>query len=182
MVDVGHRDALRLLRDRVNGLLLRADEEDRAAALGEVSRERSRLLEQLEGLLQVDDVDAAPLAEDEPLHLRVPAARLVAEVDSGFQKLSHADDCHGLSPFPLVWLLCCRRKRGGTGRRRHRHRHPADPPGRWRKTAASYQRGHEPSLELRLASVVADSSRVESVSAETSGPLAQLADEIRTVG
>src|SRR4051795_4303766 len=107
MVDVGHRDALRLLRDRVHGLLLRPDEEDRAAALGEVSRERSRFLEQLEGLLQVDDVDAAPLAEDEPLHLRVPAARLVAEVDSGFQKLSHADDCHGLSPFPsgLVAVL-----------------------------------------------------------------------------
>src|SRR5436189_1636185 len=139
MVDVGHRDALRLLRDRVNGLLLRPDEEDRAAALGEVSRERSRLLEQLEGLLQVDDVDAAPLAEDEPLHLRVPAARLVAEVDSGFQKLSHADDCHGLSPFLLVWLLYCRRKPGGTGRRLRRHRHPADPPGRGRKTAASYQ-------------------------------------------
>jgi len=31
-----------------------------------------------------------------------------------------------------------------------------------------------------VASVVADSSRVESVAAETSGPLAQLADEIRT--
>jgi hypothetical protein len=26
----------------------------------------------------------------------------VAEMNSGFQKLSHADDCHGLSPFLLV--------------------------------------------------------------------------------
>ena len=61
-----------------------------------------RLLEALERLLQIDDVDAAALGEDEALHLRVPAARLVAEMDSGFQKLSHADDCHGLSPFLLV--------------------------------------------------------------------------------
>jgi hypothetical protein len=34
-----------------------------------------------------------------PLHLFGFSARLVAEVDSGFQKFSHADDCHGLSPF-----------------------------------------------------------------------------------
>jgi hypothetical protein len=72
------------------------------AALGEIPRERGRLLEPFKRLLEVDDVDAAALAEDEALHLRIPAARLVAEMHSGFQKLSHADDCHGLSPFLLV--------------------------------------------------------------------------------
>ena len=46
-------------------------------------------------LLEVDDVDAAALAEDEALHLRVPAARLVAEVNPGLQQLLHGDDCHG---------------------------------------------------------------------------------------
>ena len=95
VVDVRHPDALRLLLDGVLRLLLRADEQDGAAALGEVSHERLRLLQALEGLLQVDDVDAAALAEDEAAHLRVPAARLVTEVDSGFQELSHAD-CHGV--------------------------------------------------------------------------------------
>jgi len=35
-----------------------------------------------EGLLQVDQVNAAPLGEDVLAHLRVPAVRLVAEVDS----------------------------------------------------------------------------------------------------
>ena len=73
-------------------LLLRADEEHRAAALGDVARELVRLLEQLARLLEVDDVDAAALGEDEPLHLRVPAAGLVAEVDSGLQQLLHGDD------------------------------------------------------------------------------------------
>ena len=43
------------------------------------------------GLLQVDDVDPAALAEDEAAHLGVPAARLVAEVDAGLQQLLDAD-------------------------------------------------------------------------------------------
>ena len=85
--------------DGVLRLLLRADEEDRAAALREVAREVVRLLEQLGGLGQVDDVDAAALGEDEALHLRVPAAGLVAEVDSGLQELTHGDDCQGIGPF-----------------------------------------------------------------------------------
>ena len=54
----------------------------------------SRLLR----LLQVDDVDAAALGEDEALHLRVPAARLVAEVDAGLQQFLHGNDGHE-SPF-----------------------------------------------------------------------------------
>ena len=56
-------------------------------------------LEQRRSLLEVDDVDPATLVEDEPAHLRVPAAGLVAKVDSGLQKLSHGDDSHGTSPF-----------------------------------------------------------------------------------
>src|SRR6478736_3140710 len=110
-MDIRHADALCLLGDRVHGLLFRADEENRAAALAQIPRERRGLLEPLESLLEVDDVDAAALAEDEALHLRIPATRLVAEVDSGFQKFSHADDCHGLSPF----LLVCIGAAGGTG-------------------------------------------------------------------
>ena len=47
VVDVRHADARRLLRDGVLRLLLRADEEDRAAALGDVARELVGLLEQL---------------------------------------------------------------------------------------------------------------------------------------
>src|SRR5439155_23806667 len=35
---------------------------------------------------------------DEALHLRIPAARLVAEVDAGLQQFFHGDDGHA-SPF-----------------------------------------------------------------------------------
>ena len=46
-------------------------------------------------LLQVDDVDAVALGEDEALHLRVPAAGLVPEVDAALEQLPHGDDGHG---------------------------------------------------------------------------------------
>ena len=101
MIDVRHAGALRVLLDRILGLLLRADEEHGAAAACEVARERGSLLEELEGLLQVDDVDAPALAEDEAAHLRVPAAGLVAEVDTGLQQLSHGNDGQAF----LLWLF-----------------------------------------------------------------------------
>src|SRR6185437_12659531 len=91
VVDVRHAYALGVFLDAVLRLLLGADEQDRAAALGEVAHERLGLVQALRGLLQVDDVDAAALAEDEALHLGIPAAGLVTEVDSGLQELSHAD-------------------------------------------------------------------------------------------
>ena len=59
VVDVRHADALRLALDGVLRLLLRADEEDGAVALGEVADELRRLVEALARLRQVDDVDAA---------------------------------------------------------------------------------------------------------------------------
>ena len=95
--DVRHPDARGLLLDRVLRLLLRADEEDAAAAARDVAGEVVGLLEQLGGLLEIDDVDPAPLGEDEPLHLRVPAAGLVTEVDSCFEELAHRDDRRELS-------------------------------------------------------------------------------------
>src|SRR6185312_14737091 len=103
LVDVGHADPLRLLGDGLLRLPLGADEHDRTAV-------RDRLLDELVGvvdvperLLQVDDVDAVALGEDESLHLGVPAAGLVPEVDAAVEQLLHADDCHGRLP-----VLCGR--------------------------------------------------------------------------
>src|SRR5215216_534035 len=110
VVHVRHADAGRLLGDRVHRLLLRADEEHRAAAGGEVAREVVRTVEQLRGLLQVDDVDPAALGEDEPAHLRVPTSGLVAEMDTGLQKVSHRDDWHSGSPLVSFALQPAGRK------------------------------------------------------------------------
>src|SRR5207248_11469940 len=106
----------------------------RPAALREVPGERVGLLDQLLRLAKVDDVDAAALGEDEPLHLRVPAAGLVAEMDSGLEQLSHGDDGHG---FETPFWLDERELPAGLGRtgirRGCRHPRPGKPPGRERK-------------------------------------------------
>ena len=91
VVDVRLAGRLGDLLDAVAGLLLRADEQHGAAAAGEAVGEALRLAEQRLGAQQVDDVDAAALAVDEAAHLRVPAARLVAEVHAGLQQLPDPD-------------------------------------------------------------------------------------------
>ena len=94
------------LLDRVAGLLLGARRTGRCrrgAAM--LAGELLGLLEQACVLQQVDDVDAAALAEDEAAHLGVPAARLVAEVDAGLQQLPDADLGHCGAPLCRVGLL-----------------------------------------------------------------------------
>jgi hypothetical protein len=103
LVDVGHAAGVRGLLDRVAGLLLGADEEDGAAATGELACEHLRVVQQPLGLLQVDYVDAVPLAEYEAAHLGVPAARLVAEMHPGLQQLLDAD-VGGQRELPCMWL------------------------------------------------------------------------------
>src|SRR5213075_1723378 len=88
-----------------------------------------RLVEALARLGQVDDVDAGPLGEDEAAHLRVPATRLVAEVDSGLQQVAHGGDCHCDSSF-RVRLVLLRRGRGAPASSRPAPAPRWNPPGR----------------------------------------------------
>ena len=50
---------------------------------------QQRLVQQRNGLGKVDDVDVGARAEDEALHLRVPAVGLVAEVGAALEQLTH---------------------------------------------------------------------------------------------
>src|SRR6185369_17508368 len=85
--------------DGVLGLLLGADEQHRAAVGRQVTHEVVGGLDAGQRLLEIDDVDAVALAEDETLHLGVPTAGLVPEVHTGFEHLSNGDDGHdGLTP------------------------------------------------------------------------------------
>ena len=99
LVDVGHADAGGLLGDGLLGLLLGADEQDRAAVGDGLLDELVGAVDVGQRLLQVDDVDAVALGEDEALHLRVPAAGLVPEVDAALEQLAHGDDGHGFLPL-----------------------------------------------------------------------------------
>ena len=80
-------------------LLLRAHEEHGAAVLDRAAHEPVGGVDATQRLLEVDDVDAVALAEDESAHLRVPAAGLVAEVNSGLQEVLHGNDGHVCAPF-----------------------------------------------------------------------------------
>src|SRR5688572_19367218 len=75
-----------LLHDRLE-LALGADEEDVVTPHDDIAHELLRELELTQRLLQVDDVDAVALGEDEPAHLGVPSARLMAEVNTRFEEL-----------------------------------------------------------------------------------------------
>ena len=129
LVDVRHPDLLGVALDRVLGLLLGADEEDGAAVGDQVADEGVGILDPGQRLLQVDDVDATPLAEDEALHLRVPAAGLVSEVDTCLEQLLHGDDGHdGLLP---VGSLCRDPASGAGAGPGAPERRPRDGPGAW---------------------------------------------------
>ena len=94
LVDVGHADALGLLGHGGLGLLLGSDEQDVAAASDDLLDEVVGGVDALNGLLEVDDVDAVALGEDEALHLGVPATSLVPEVDTAVKELAHGNDGH----------------------------------------------------------------------------------------
>src|SRR5688500_9877610 len=68
-------------------LLLGADEQDALALEHHAPEEVLGVLDLPEGLLEIDDVDAGAFGEDEPAHLRIPPARLVAEVNAGLQQV-----------------------------------------------------------------------------------------------
>jgi hypothetical protein len=55
------------------------------------------LLDLLDRLLQIDDMDAVALAEDELAHLRVPAPGLMTEVNPGFQHGLHGYVDHSVN-------------------------------------------------------------------------------------
>jgi len=85
LIDEVHTGALCLLRDRLLGLLLGPDEEDRLAAGDRLADRVQGDVEPLDRLGEVDDVDPVALREDEAAHLGIPTTGLVSEVDTGFE-------------------------------------------------------------------------------------------------
>src|SRR5215470_1519936 len=62
-------------------------------------------VDELQRLLEVNDVNAVALGEDETLHLRVPPTSLMPEVNAALEQLAHGDDRgHAGVPF----LSCAR--------------------------------------------------------------------------
>src|SRR5579875_3705479 len=103
VVDIEHAAAFGLFPDDVLGLFLGAHEQQRAAGAGKVAHKVVGAAKHAHGLLQIDDMNPVTSPEDIRLHLGVPAAGLVPEVDASLQKLFHADFGHGI--FSLLGCL-----------------------------------------------------------------------------
>ena len=94
LIDIEHICTQSLLADRLLRLFLRSDEENRLAFLRNAAEKVIRLVHLAHRLLQIDDIDTVALREDVARHLRVPAARLMSEMDACLQKLLHRNHCH----------------------------------------------------------------------------------------
>ncbi len=84
--------AFGLFFDDVLRLFFGADEEHDFALARHLLDRFIGLAQLLHGQRQIDDVDAVTLLEDVRLHLRVPAAGLVAEVDARLEQGAHRND------------------------------------------------------------------------------------------
>lgn len=85
LVHKEHVGTFRFFFQDVGRLTLGPDEQDRLAGRHRITGEGIGLFHPIDRLLKVDDVDAVSLAEEEPLHLRVPTVGLVSEMDARFQ-------------------------------------------------------------------------------------------------
>ena len=96
-----------------------------ASLPGQFAHKPAGLAEHLQGFLQIDDVDSIAFAEDIFLHLRVPTAGLVAEVNAGLQQFFHRNfNCQWTSS--LDWMLAA----------------PADSDLRSRASCCRHPAGH----------------------------------------
>ncbi|CAB4700097.1 unannotated protein [freshwater metagenome] len=83
--------------DWILSLLLSADKQHGSSVGDKVTDKGVRLFDTTQGLMQVDQVDTTAITVDESLHLGIPTAGLMAEMNSGIQELLHSDYwCHGL--------------------------------------------------------------------------------------
>ena len=102
------------------------------------------LVDVLERLLEVDDVAARTLGQNEALHLRVPATRLVSEVYAAVEQLADGNNGHEPSPFlrtqtssaGTVSVRYGRRSTANPGAR-HTSARPIGMGGDWWRSVAS---------------------------------------------
>ena len=100
--DIGHATAERLFLDGFLRLALGADEQHRAAIGDRVAHDVESLVQQFDGLLQVNDMNAVALREDIRLHAGVPLVGAMSKVDAALEQGLHGYNCHGEKP-PCVW-------------------------------------------------------------------------------
>ncbi len=91
LVDVVLAAARGFFGDGFLRLALGADEQHRFALRGHFGHVTHGVLEQLQGLLEIDDVDPVTFAKDVFFHLWIPALGLVPEVNACFEQFFHGN-------------------------------------------------------------------------------------------
>ena len=82
IIDVWHTHACRLLSNTLLGLFFSPDKKHRAAMGNCFFHEFVSSVDERKRTLQIDDVNAISLRQDEALHFWIPAPSLVSKVDS----------------------------------------------------------------------------------------------------
>lgn len=88
--------------DERHSLLVPRHEHDDAGAERNVRREVQSVAEQRLRLLQIDDVDAESVSEDERQHVRVADTDLVTEMDASSEQIFHR---HKVTDSKEVWMI-----------------------------------------------------------------------------
>ena len=108
-MNVKHFTTIGLLIDGVTRLLLCTDKQNRFAGRNGINNKIISRFKHSHGSLQVDNIDAVSGPKNKGLHFRIPAFRLVAEVDTGLKQFFHSYISHLI--FLSCWFF-------------HRHCHP----------------------------------------------------------
>src|SRR6202051_1996340 len=106
--------ALRFFGDGFLGLALGAHKKNIPALRGKFPDEAARFAEHFQRFLKIDNVNAVSFPENVLLHFRIPASRLVTEMNSGLQQLFHSNFYCQVSSFKD----CCLRSRAKSSRER----------------------------------------------------------------
>src|SRR5918995_786738 len=109
VVDVVLAAALGRIGDALGGGGLGADEQHAAAVGHDLADLQQRLLQQRDGLGEIDDMDPVAHPEQVRLHLGVPTPGVVTEMDTRFQQLTHRKCRH--SHAVLLFRLGLRGRR-----------------------------------------------------------------------
>ena len=97
-VHIGHAAALCFSRDHFFRRTLGSHKQYGAPVGGHAAQKIARVAVQRKRLLEIDDMNLVAFAEDERCHLRIPIARLVAEMNAGLQHLAHSHCGHITTP------------------------------------------------------------------------------------
>ena len=114
--NIRHCNARSLSCDSFGSLLLCAYEENGSVMSDSLLYEVVSLVDKLKRLEQIDDVNTVALRKNVLLHLRIPAAGLVSEVNTGLKHFAHCNLSHFMTFLSVIAWPCITERSRKTGR------------------------------------------------------------------